>query len=63
MKKIVFKPWVETMLNMIVILQFMLCATEPSGDTVAWLLFEAINISVILVNICLLAKFGREEQA
>lgn len=63
MKKIVFKPWVETTISVIILLQFVLCATEPSGDTVAWLLFETINISVMLVNICLLAKFGRKEQA
>ena len=60
MKKLVFKKWVEILLQVITIIAVFFLAAECE-NTIAFVISKLICLAIILINITLLKKYGRLE--
>lgn len=60
MRKRYLKPWAECALIIIVGAQVMLAGSDTELDYVyAWALFQVINFLLLLLNVKILGKYGR----
>lgn len=60
MKKLVFKKWVQNLITYIAIIDFILLISINDAETIGGLLITyATLISILLVSLNLLSKYGR----
>lgn len=60
MKKRYLRPSIDYILTMIVVIQFMLLAAEPTADQMMlYIPVQSINILTLILNISILRKYSR----